>query len=64
MILVRFVRMRLFALLSVVWGGALVFCQDPCRVQDGKDGLHGILGRDGIPGPKGEKGQPGRKINM
>lgn len=61
-ILIRIFRMRLFALFPVVWGGALVFCQDYCRVQDGKDGLQGIPGRDGMQGPKGEKGQPGRKV--
>lgn len=53
--------MHLSALFALVWGGVLVFCQDNCRVQDGKDGLPGIPGRDGMPGEKGEKGQPGRK---
>lgn len=61
-ILIRFFRMHSFALFAVVCWGALVFCQDNCRVQDGKDGLQGIPGRDGMPGPKGEKGQPGRII--
>ncbi|KAI7795919.1 complement C1q subcomponent subunit A [Triplophysa rosa] len=56
--------MRLFALFPVVWGGAFVFCQDYCRVQDGKDGLQGIPGRDGMPGPKGEKGQPALQIKL
>lgn len=56
--------MHSLALFALVWGGVLVFCQDNCRVHDGKDGSPGNPGRDGMPGVKGEKGQPALQVEV
>ncbi|XP_061105762.1 complement C1q subcomponent subunit A [Conger conger] len=48
---------HMFMVLWLVVLLGLVFCQDTCRVQDGKPGQTGAPGRDGRFGQKGQKGE-------